>query len=142
VAKASRSQIEREIARVAEARPALDVLEREVWPDGTEVVWLASPFPFERKPVVPGRMHKIFRVGQVDLATLVGTQCQVTQRGVEQYSLGDDVTGGSIGDLPLVYHADSGKSYVADGHHRLAAAYLRGARRAWARIVEIGALDR
>jgi hypothetical protein len=140
VAKASRSQIEREIARVAEARPELDVLEREVWPDGTEVVWLASPFPFERKPVVPGRMHKTFRVGQVDLATLVGTQRQVTQRGVEQYTSGD-ATRDPIGDLPLVYRADSGKSYVADGHHRLAAAYLRGARRAWARIVEIGVLD-
>lgn len=133
--------MEREIARVAEPRPGLPIIDREVWPDGTEVAWLASPFPFERKPVVPARMLRDFRVGWVDLATLIGTQHRVTRSGVEKYERPQGPTRDPA-DLPLVLHANSGKSYIADGHHRLVAAHLRGEPRARARIVEIGDLDR
>jgi len=119
----------------------LPVLDREIWPDGTEVVWLASPFPSERKPVVPVRLLKDFRVDWVDLAALTGTQHRATRHGVDKYEVPQQTTRDPA-DLPLVLHASSGKNYVADGHHRLVAAYLRGEPRARVRIVEIGDLDR
>ncbi len=140
-----RSRAEHDIARVTGSRRALTILGREAGggPGDAEIVWLASPFPYERKPVVPtGVVRDTTRVGWADLETLIGTQRRVTRHGVERHAASPWAPGDDPDRLPLVYHADSGKSYVADGHHRLAAAYLWGDRRARARIAEIGALDR
>lgn len=128
-ARASRAGRARGHARLAP-------LEREVWDDGTVVSYMASPFPRERKPIVPSGMHREGRVGTVDLDSLIGTQDRVTQHGVDKY-MSDPGN-----DLPLVYRSSSGKDYVADGHHRLAAAYLSGKRRVKANIVDIGDLDK
>jgi len=119
------------------SRTALAPLEQETWDDGSVVSYMASPFPHERKPIVPVRMHRDARVGTVDLDKLIGTQRRVTQHGVDKY-----MSAPTSGELPIVYRSSSGKDYVADGHHRLVAAYLSGKRRAKANIVDIGDLDK
>ncbi len=141
--RASRSaaQVGREVRRILAAgdvqRRELAPLSRETWDDGTVISWMASPFPFERKPAVPTSMHRDTRVATVDLDQLIGTQRRVTQRGVKMHASTDP-----DGDLPLVYQSSRGRLYIADGHHRLAAQYLRGRTRARVNIVDIGDLDR
>lgn len=106
----------------------LRVLEREPWPDGVVLVWLESPFPYERKPFVT---KQSFHQETVPLASLIGTQKRVTAIGVEKYLRHD-------GDaLPMVYRTRTGL-YIADGHHRLVAARIRGEKTAIVRVIDSG----
>jgi len=107
----------------------LPVLERELWDDGSVVIWLASPFPYAKKPAIPSRLIDRAKRTTVPLEGLWGTQRRVTSVGVNRY-----VT--SSPDPPLVYRMSDGRMLIADGHHRLTAALLRGDRKAVVRLVE------
>jgi hypothetical protein len=105
------------------------------------------PFPFERKPQVPSRWHDDYRKGRVPLSSLIATQSYVTSKGVRSYKKQvPSVTAKRGGwhdiDLPLIYMTDDGRAYIADGHHRLVAAFKRGDRDALVRIIDIGDPDR
>lgn len=124
-------QLDAEIARALARR--LNVIERETWDDGTVITWLASPFPFTRKPVVPSSMIRTAKIASVPLSKLEGSQRRVTQTGLDKHA-----NGYSADDMPLVFRGASGRLYIADGHHRLAAAYVSGRDSAKVRLVDIG----
>jgi hypothetical protein len=108
----------------------LPIVDREGWDDGTIVTWLGSPFPIARKPIVPSRLHLQAKRKRVTLSSLIGTQDRVTENGVKRYmsDAGDE--------LPMVYKY-RGELFIADGHHRLVAAWLRGNKTAVVRVVEV-----
>lgn len=126
-------QIDAEINSVLARR--LDVIERETWGDGTIITWLASPFPYTRKPVVPSSMIRTAKIASVPLSRLEGSQKRITQVGLDKHAHGY-----SADDMPLVFRGASGRLYIADGHHRLAAAYVNGRDTAKVRLVDIGEL--
>jgi len=108
----------------------LPVVERDPWPDGRVVVFLASPFRYERKPIVSSAIKPKRAV--VPIAGLVGTQRSVTVEGVERY-----LTKKSR-ERPLVYETPEG-TFIANGHHRLVASWLRGDKTAVVDLVKVGA---
>lgn len=110
----------------------LEVLRVETWPDGTRITWLESPFPYERKPQFPSRVfsERAARQTVVPLSALIGTQREVTDIGVVMYAAG------ATNDLPMVYR-DARGLFIADGHHRLTAAFLRGETEARVRLVDL-----
>lgn len=109
----------------------LRVLEREEpWPDGTVVTWLESPFPFGRKPFVTGRLHDQKRRATIPLSSVIGTQKRVTLAGVERYLAHPE------GGLPVIYRTHDG-AFIADGHHRLAAAWIRGDKNVDVELVDV-----
>ena len=120
----------RRSVRNGETSMGLPIVGREDWDDGTIVTWLGSPVPIARKPIVPSRLHLRAKRKRVALASLAGTQLRVTENGVRRYmeDAGDE--------LPLVYKY-RGESIIADGHHRLVAALLRGNKTAFVRVVEV-----
>ena len=95
--------------------------------DGTVVKYVASPFPYERKPLAYNDDPKV--QGLVNLANLIGTQRRVSVAGVEKYLAGADEKpprpGSSRMPAILVYETSDGRQYIADGHHRAFAALLR-----------------
>ena len=95
--------------------------------DGTVVKYVASPFPYERKPLGHRDDPKV--QGLVNLANLIGTQRRVSVAGVEKYLAGADEKpprpGSSRMPAILVYETSDGRQYIADGHHRAFAALLR-----------------
>ena len=101
----------------------LPILERETWDNGTEVVFRAVPFDSVRKPACPARLHATAFRECIPLSLVRATQKRVSESGVEKYLLrlgpGEDYP-------PLVYLRRDGTYAVADGHHRLVAAFLRG----------------
>lgn len=100
---------------------------------------LQVPFPYERKPLVPSGLHKYAHKGRVNVADLIATQQHVTETGLAKYA--KPMTRVQASELPLVYKTDDGRLYIADGHHRLAAAAIRGQRQVDALIVDIGDPD-
>lgn len=110
---------------------SMPVVLTEEWDDGTVVTWLASPFPYARKPVVPDKLHSNAVVARVPLDAITGTQRSVTERGVRRYLRDSDDE-----ELPLVYRMGD-VLFIADGHHRLTAAMLRGKRDALVRLVDV-----
>lgn len=95
--------------------------------DGTVVEYVEVPFPVERKPLAYRDDPKV--QGLVNLDTLIATQRHVSKAGVEQY-LGDDDRspprpGTARMPALLVLETSDGRQYIADGHHRAFAAYLR-----------------
>jgi len=103
------------------------VIATDEFEDGTVVKYVASPFPYERKPLGHNDDPKV--QGLVNLATLIGTQRRVSVAGVEKY-LGDaerPPRPGSARMPPItVYETSDGRQYIADGHHRAVAALIRG----------------
>ena len=99
---------------------------------------LPIPFPYERKPMVPGGLHKYAHKGRVSVADLIATQSHVTDVGLAKYVKAKRVP---TSELPLVYKTDDGRYYIADGHHRIVAAVMRGQKQVDARIVDIGDPD-
>lgn len=129
--KKTAAQLDREINTVLARR--LDVVEHEPWDDGTVVTWLASPFPFTPKPQVPSSLARTAKIAVVKLSDLEGSQSRVTQAGIDKYARGY-----AADYLPLVYRGASGRLYIGDGHHRLAAAYAHGRPTAKVRLVDVG----
>lgn len=114
---------------------------RIVWDVDEEVVWLASPFPMATKKIPWVQRHETDRAPLeiVRLDELRGTQPDVTQRGVALYT--DTPPGcrrGSEDECPVVLRTPKGEMLIQDGHHRLAAAWLRGDETATARVVDTG----
>lgn len=109
---------------------AFEELAMERWDDGTVIRFLAVPFAVGRKPFVTGGMARSARRGRVELATLIATQPRITDVGLAKHARGG-------GDLPIVYRTHDGVAYIADGHHRLAAAVRRGQRHADVMIVDV-----
>lgn len=109
----------------------LDVVDREVWDDGTVVTFLRVPFPVERKPFVTGKQDAAARPAQVPITCMVATQRRVTDVGLKKYARS------TRGDLPLIYRQGD-RCYIADGHHRVIAAAMRGAHTIRARVVQLG----
>lgn len=95
---------------------SLPVVEREEWPDGSVVEWVALPFPYERKPLT----YRSDRVTQarVPLAELIATQRRATKGGIDKVPR--NAARIRVGRTP------DGRLYILDGHHRAAAALLRG----------------
>jgi GNAT superfamily N-acetyltransferase len=110
----------------------VDTLETIPKEDDPDVVWKKSPFPYQRKPVVPSRLEAGARVETIPLKGLYGSQTSVTAHGVQHY-----LTSKTKADLPLVYREPNGVMTIGDGHHRLAAAVLRGENKANVRLVRI-----
>jgi 2'-5' RNA ligase/8-oxo-dGTP pyrophosphatase MutT (NUDIX family) len=108
---------------------------------GDEVSREPTPFPFERKPQVPGRFHSEATIGVVPLSKVIATQSYVTTAGLKKYAKAKRNKTSKATDLPLVYKTDDGRHYIADGHHRIVAAYKRGETEIQARIVNIGDPD-
>lgn len=94
------------------------------------------PLPYERKPMVPGGLLKYAYKGRVNVADLIATQSYVTEAGLAKYAKRVQKS-----ELPLVYKTDDGRCYIADGHHRLAAAAMRSQKQVDALIVDIGDPD-
>ena len=92
------------------------------------------PFPYERKPQIPGRLHKEATIERVAIAPLIATQKAVTQHGVAKYA-----DGAPQDDPPIVYRAADGRMWIADGHHRIAAAWQRGDDTVRAKVVQVPA---
>ena len=103
----------------------------ETWDDGTHVVWRASPFPHRSKPQLPSRLADAAQVRKVSLASLNSSQRRVTQHGVEKHLKA------AAAELPLVYREIDGRHTIGDGHHRLVAAHLKGAKSARVRVVDV-----
>lgn len=87
-------------------------------------------------------------VEQVRLSKLVATQDDVGLKEVERYVEDPDAkakkgiinaTSGALVDMPIVvdWH---GKQYIHDGHHRLFAQRLMGAKEAGARVIDADAV--
>jgi hypothetical protein len=118
-------------ARVATYRqnPTVDdlpVVDVERWDDGTVVEWIAVPFPYERKPL-RYRDDPVSFGNVVPLAALIATQRKVTAEGVRRAKA-----------TPItVLETHDGRLYVADGHHRAVAAWLRGDDVIEAEIVQV-----
>jgi hypothetical protein len=94
--------------------PTLEVVDTEEWDDGTVVEFVAVPFPYERKPLA--YRDDPTAQGSVRLDELIATQRRVTKAGVM-----------GAGDAPItVLQTTDGRRYIADGHHRAVAAWLRG----------------
>lgn len=125
------SRIVRRSVRNHDVVLSMPVVLTEEWDDGTVVTWLASPFPYARKPVVPDKLHGNAVVTRVSLGAITGTQRSVTEHGVRRYLRDSDDE-----ELPLVYRMGDAL-FIADGHHRLTAALLRGKRDALVRLVDI-----
>lgn len=100
---------------------------------GDEVVWRMSPFPFRRKPFVSSRAVDRARQDApvlVPLDRLWGSQRNVTDAGVEKWHSG-------LAEPVLVYAEPDGTFTIADGHHRAAAAHLRGEATILAHVVPV-----
>lgn len=95
------------------------------------------PLPFERKPQIPSRWHNRYHKERVPIDRMIATQRYVTEKGVKQQRLAPkhDI------DLPMIYRTDDGRLYIADGHHRVAAAIARGEQNVMSRVVDIGDPD-
>jgi len=113
----------------------LEMVNKEKWDDGTTVVHRKSPFPAERKPVVSSKLHDAASVEHVPLSSLRGSQSTVAEHGVQQHL---DNPPSASADLPMVYRTPEGTNHIADGHHRLAAAHLRGDKTAKVKVVDLG----
>lgn len=70
--------------------------------------------------MVPSRALLGARRSSVPIVSLLATQTVVTQDGVLRY-----LRHPRSGTPPLVYETDAGR-FVADGHHRIVAAIVRG----------------
>ena len=103
----------------------LSEVSRERWPDGTEVVSCAIPFPYRRKPPVPANTPS--HVGLVPLDRVFASQRTVVAHGLREKNYGK----------PLVYAEPDGTFTIGDGHHRLTRAKLRGQKAVRARIVKV-----
>lgn len=103
----------------------------ETWDDGTHVVNRSLPFPYRRPPAVRSSWVTTAMVGQVSFEHLFASQRTVTEAGLKKYERG--IQGQS--DLPLVYAESDGTFTIGDGHHRIAAAWLRGEKSFYARVV-------
>ena len=124
--------------RTNQTRPMddLPVMRREPWPeDGTTLIWRRSPFPYGgRKPWVASRhIDDAIARGPVEIPLdgLLGSQSWVTQRGVELYLLpAGERRRRKLGTPhrrpPIVVQYPNGERFIQDGHHRLAAEWLRG----------------
>mgnify|MGYP001575329319 CR=1 FL=1 len=95
----------------------------EVWDDGTHVVFRRLPFQFRKKPFVPGRLAAGAKVEVVPLdpQRLFASQLNVTDVGLKQNR---HVSVNAI--PPTVFAEPDGTYTISDGHHRIAAAWLRG----------------
>ena len=91
----------------------------------------AMPFPYERKPQVPKRIHDVQRNASVPMSALIATQRGVTKRGVDKYLSKRTLA------RPIVYLAADGRAWIADGHHRAVAAWARGGDTLAARVVDV-----
>jgi hypothetical protein len=120
------ARLDREIAAVLAAR--LPIVEIDPWD-----TWHASPFPYAPKPIVPARLHETAKVTRIALGLLTSSQRRVTDRGLAKYAKGY-----KSDNLPLVYVGASGKFYIVDGNHRLAAQWLAGRPGARVRLVDVG----
>jgi len=111
------------------------------WDDGTTVVFRQSPFPKGDKPAISSKLISSAKVESVKLADLQGSQTEITEVGVEKHAKAPDATT-PTSELPVVIRTADGKHIIQDGHHRLAAAVLRGDKDARVRVaVEPGAKE-
>ena len=98
-------------------RPPLEEVGRETWDDGTEIVWVGVPAPYERKPL--SYRDDPQTLGVVRIADLIATQRKITRHGIDHYLA-------TPGAPIRVLQTRDGRQYVADGHHRVVAAIVRG----------------
>lgn len=111
------------------ARPLPKFLETEQWDDGTSVTWLECPIPYGgRRPLTYGGEPE--RVAIIPLDSIRATQKRVTLEGLEKHARGYD-------DLPIVVETEKGERLIADGHHRLSAAWVAGKKAARVRLVSV-----
>lgn len=123
--------------RCANPRELIELDEIDTDAQGRPIYFMAQPFPYERKPFVPSRIERGAYRSRVPIRSLVGTQHRVTAHGVQKYLAEDRGEQVPFEDLPMVYRTPSGKAYIADGHHRASAAWLRGEDDLEVRAVEI-----
>lgn len=120
-----------EFPGMRQRRPPLETLgtEKDRWGDRKSITWLKSPFPFQRKPPVASSLVNQAKLEDVPLHLLNGSQQRVTQHGVVEHARK------TSGEPPLVYAETDGRYTIGDGHHRAAAAWLRGDGSIKARVV-------
>ena len=99
------------------------------WPDGLVVKFYLVPFPYRRKPVINVREEaaRPQRIADVPMALLNASQRGVTDTGLAKAH--------KVTALPRAYEEEDGRYTIADGHHRVVAAWLRGEDQVRIRII-------